>query len=355
MLVFAFNGRDGKLAHDWLPQFVELPPWEEVLLPEAPIDWKWSAGSEPFEVDVLFVHPNCEDARQLKVLITAMLNPMVDRELLDRQSVKLYELATRSVAGPSEVIDVAKVRRVEVAAAYRGSTFAWRDYASGANFSEAKPALLIFSVVNRGPARSQSEPSSTISALQDLSMAFAACFVPCGALLLLLHGNPLEIQEMHWLDQVLRWRAELGLAPVADPHIVHLDLDTDELDRLRTSRRNIGMPPISVAEASDLGASVIVLDIVFGRGSRESAQPILEASRTCEVEQLLRRLCRVSGRSAGSKAILPVRRATPPIWLSYECAERRRWRAATLRFRSPGSRRPGALARFGCLFGLAQT
>jgi hypothetical protein len=148
MLVFAFNGRDGKLAHDWLPQFVELPPWEEVLLPKAPIDWKWFAGSEPFEIDVLFVHPNCEDARQLKVLITAMLNPMVDRELLDRQSVKLYELATRSVAGPGEVIDVAKVRRVEVAAAYRGSTFAWRDYASGANFSEAKPALLIFSVGN---------------------------------------------------------------------------------------------------------------------------------------------------------------------------------------------------------------
>jgi hypothetical protein len=110
--------------------------------------WKWAAGSEPFEVDVLFVHPNCEDARKLKVLITAMLNPIVDRELLDRQSVKLYELATRSVAGPSEVIEVAKVRRVEVAAAYRGSTFPWRDYASGSNFSEGKPALLIFSVGN---------------------------------------------------------------------------------------------------------------------------------------------------------------------------------------------------------------
>src|SRR4029077_4785349 len=39
---------------------------------------------------------------------------------------------------------------------------------------------------------------------------------------------------------------------------------------------------------SDLGASVVVLDIVFGRGSRESAQPILDAierakSKNCSV------------------------------------------------------------------------
>jgi hypothetical protein len=142
MLVFALNARDGKLAHDWLPQFVELPPWEEVLLPEAPSAWKWSAGSEPFDVYVLFVHPNSEDARKLKILVTAMLSPTTNRELLDRQSVKLRELATRSGATQAEIIH----GRVEVAATSRSSTFPWRDYASRANFSEAKPSLLIFRV-----------------------------------------------------------------------------------------------------------------------------------------------------------------------------------------------------------------
>jgi CHASE2 domain-containing sensor protein len=109
-----------------------------------------------------------------------------------------------------------------------------------------------------------------------------------GALLVLLHGNPLEAQEMRWLDQVLRWRAKLGLAPSPDPHIVHLDLDTDDLDKLPDLVAEYRNVADLITEASDLGASVIVFDIVFGRGSRESAQPILEAierakSNNCSV------------------------------------------------------------------------
>jgi len=93
---------------------------------------------------------------------------------------------------------------------------------------------------------------------------------------------------MHWLDQVLRWRAELGVAPVADPHIVHLDLDTNDLAELPDVAAEYRNAADIIAEASGLGASVIVLDIVFGRGSRESAQPILDAierakSNNCSV------------------------------------------------------------------------
>jgi CHASE2 domain-containing sensor protein len=82
---------------------------------------------------------------------------------------------------------------------------------------------------------------------------------------------------MHWLDQMLRWRAELGLAPVADPHIVHLDLDTNDLAKLPDVAAEYRNAADIITEASALGASVIVLDIVFGRGSRESAKPILDA------------------------------------------------------------------------------
>jgi hypothetical protein len=143
MLLFALNARDGKLVDDWRPQFAELPPWEEILLPEAPVVWKWSANSEPVDVYVLFLHPNSKDAREIKVLVTAMLNPNVERTLLDRQGVKLRELATRS---GGEIARMVKPLRAQIGGTYRGVTFPWRKYASSANFSEARPSLLIFRV-----------------------------------------------------------------------------------------------------------------------------------------------------------------------------------------------------------------
>ena len=146
LLVFALNARDGKLIHDWRPQFVDLPPSEEVQLPDTSSPWKWSGARGPVDIYVLFLHPNSKDCRELKALIAAMLNPNVQRALLDRQSLKLRELATRSCARESEIIHVAKLKRVQVAATYRGASFPWRAHASEANFSEANPGLLIFSL-----------------------------------------------------------------------------------------------------------------------------------------------------------------------------------------------------------------
>ena len=87
---------------------------------------------------------------------------------------------------------------------------------------------------------------------------------------------------------MLRWRADIGLARQPDPHIVHLDLGTDDLDKLPDLAQEYQNAADIITEASDLGASVIVFDIVFGRGSRDSAQPILDAierakSRNCSV------------------------------------------------------------------------
>ena len=109
-----------------------------------------------------------------------------------------------------------------------------------------------------------------------------------GASLLLFRGDPFEIQELRWLDAVLRWRADIGLVRQPDPHIVHLDLGIDDLDKLPDLAQEYQNAADIIAEASELGASVIVFDIVFGRGSRESAQPILDAierakSRNCSV------------------------------------------------------------------------
>ena len=162
MLLFALNTRDGKLANDWRPQFVDLPPWEEVQLPEAPDTWKWSAASGPVDIYVLFLHPGSTEARELKTLVMAMLNPNIERRVLERQTVKLRELATRSGVISAEMVYVAKVTRVELAATYRGASFPWQRHASAANFSKAMPGLLIFRVDDSKPARSEakSEPSS---------------------------------------------------------------------------------------------------------------------------------------------------------------------------------------------------
>ena len=65
-----------------------------------------------------------------------------------------------------------------------------------------------------------------------------------GASLLLFRGDPFEVQELRWLDAVLRWRADIGLARQPDPHIVHLDLGIDDLDKLPDLARNTKMPLI---------------------------------------------------------------------------------------------------------------
>ena len=156
LLIFALSSGDGRLACDWRPQFVALRPSEEIQVPETPVVWRWSEASAPVNLYVLFLHPNSKDSRKLKALVSAMLNPNVTRELLDRQGVKLRELATRSGTRQGEVIHVTETARAQVAATYRGANFPWRAYASSVNFSEAKPGLLVFVLGNLRPAGRES-------------------------------------------------------------------------------------------------------------------------------------------------------------------------------------------------------
>ena len=93
---------------------------------------------------------------------------------------------------------------------------------------------------------------------------------------------------MRWLDSMLRFREQLGWARPVDPHIVLVGIDTDDLDQLPEVSAEYQNAADIIIEASELGASVIVLDIVFARGSRENAEPILESidranSKNCAV------------------------------------------------------------------------
>ena len=96
---------------------------------------------------------------------------------------------------------------------------------------------------------------------------------------LLLFGNPLELFELRWLGQLLQWRAAAGIAPAVDPHVVHLDIDRTEFESLSTIAVEYQNAAKIILEAAELGARVVVFDIIFSRGSEEESQSLLDAIR----------------------------------------------------------------------------
>lgn len=100
----------------------------------------------------------------------------------------------------------------------------------------------------------------------------------CGlaALVTLLAGDPFEPVEMRWFGQVLRRRYERGLAPPADPSIVHVDITQVDLRRVPTLELEYQNAANVLRQCFDLGAKVVALDVVFGRGNEAMADPILK-------------------------------------------------------------------------------
>ncbi|MBV8215177.1 MAG: CHASE2 domain-containing protein [Verrucomicrobia bacterium] len=90
-------------------------------------------------------------------------------------------------------------------------------------------------------------------------------------------GNPFQSLDNAFLDQMLRWRYQAGLAPPVDPHIVHLDVASEDVRVLSSLRAEYQHAAEIIQEATTLGAKAIALDIIFERGSSEDARPILEA------------------------------------------------------------------------------
>jgi adenylate cyclase len=90
-------------------------------------------------------------------------------------------------------------------------------------------------------------------------------------------GNPLETQELQWFGQCLRWRFDAGLAPAVERSVVHLNIDQEDLKNLSSLESEYATAARVIREASALGASVIVFDIVFARANPETAQPLLDA------------------------------------------------------------------------------
>jgi class 3 adenylate cyclase/CHASE2 domain-containing sensor protein len=100
----------------------------------------------------------------------------------------------------------------------------------------------------------------------------------CGAAALwtLLAGDPFESLEMRWFGQILRWRYEHHLAPPADPSIVHVDITQADLRKAPTLEMEYQNAANIIRQVFDLGAKVIAVDVVFGRGDAAMADPILK-------------------------------------------------------------------------------
>jgi adenylate cyclase len=89
-------------------------------------------------------------------------------------------------------------------------------------------------------------------------------------------GNPFEGWEMRWFGQVLRWRYERGLAPPADPSIVHVDITQVDLRKVPTLEQEYQNAANIIRQAFELGAKVVAFDVIFGRGNEAMAGPILK-------------------------------------------------------------------------------
>ena len=100
----------------------------------------------------------------------------------------------------------------------------------------------------------------------------------CGlaAVWIMVAGSPVEPLEMRWFGQVLRWRYERGLAPPADPNIVHVDVTRQALEKLPTLALEYQNVATLIRQATELGARVVAFDVVFGRGDQAIAEPILK-------------------------------------------------------------------------------
>ena len=100
----------------------------------------------------------------------------------------------------------------------------------------------------------------------------------CGAAAIwtLAAGTPFEGLEMRWFGQILRWRYERGLAPPADPSIVHVDITQADLRKVPTLEQEYQNAANIIRQAFELGAKVVAFDVVFGRGNEVMADPILK-------------------------------------------------------------------------------
>lgn len=142
VLVAAFL-KSGELVPGWLPQYVNLNPGREALVPKAPVSWNWEKDSDFLEIFVLFFTPGSQKGGEIRELVNAMTKAR-GANILKLQATKLRELIGSANIDEKAARDVPKANS-EVAGVMRMVVgFEWRDSARAVNFSSEKPGALIF-------------------------------------------------------------------------------------------------------------------------------------------------------------------------------------------------------------------
>jgi hypothetical protein len=143
-VIAAFSRKSGLLANGWLPQFVQIAPQREVVLPKAPGAWSWEKDNGPIDFHVLVFVPGSKDGAELKTLISAMQNRQ-SQAVARLQENKLRELIGRAKIDKARAGNAPKADSTEVAGVFRMVVgFEWRDSARAVNFTADKPGALIF-------------------------------------------------------------------------------------------------------------------------------------------------------------------------------------------------------------------
>jgi hypothetical protein len=146
LVVVALNQRDGQLAYDWRPQFVELDEeWQEVRLPQKNTAWRWELKGEPFDFYVLIMSAGSPVAQEIRRLVTAMQVPTEEEGLLKLQTNRLRELISRAAGDSDPSKHQATTTVAEVHGITRGpNDFLWRSFASKVYFDDRNSGLLVF-------------------------------------------------------------------------------------------------------------------------------------------------------------------------------------------------------------------
>ena len=135
--------KSGQFPPGWLPQYVDLSPGKETLLPAKPISWSWEQNNGPLEIFVLFFSPGSKEGSEIRELVNSTQKARGAR-ILGMQATRLRELIGNAhfdreaaLHAPKASSEVAGVMRMVVG-------FEWRDSARAVNFSSEKPGALIF-------------------------------------------------------------------------------------------------------------------------------------------------------------------------------------------------------------------
>jgi hypothetical protein len=143
MLVAAFTTKEGKLPYGWRPAIVQLPEWSERELPDPSMAWTWPAAAEPFEFYVLFLSSTAHEMLDILRLVSLLNEPDNEPRLLQLQTSKLRELIDQLIADRAPSLGAPPQK--DVTAVFRNGTFPWRDFHRSANFSAARPGIIIYS------------------------------------------------------------------------------------------------------------------------------------------------------------------------------------------------------------------